>query len=718
MKKFYFITGLLQFVFIVVGYSQVISGDWYGIGNFSGIEKRICLHINNNGSIPSATYDSSDQEDSGLPVDVVKISGNLLNLKSGAQSFQGVIDGKCETVSGIWKYYEGTTEIIFRRQPVEIPENSLVNIRKQYDKQEVSITMRDGIRLFTSIYTPVDKTEKHPLLLWRTPYNSEPDPDKYAKRLLTMYHLLKENYIIVFQDVRGRYQSEGQFMDVRPYIPDKKSNETDENSDSWDTIDWLIKNVENNNGNVGMFGISYPGFYASMALPNAHPALKAVSPQAPVSNWFLGDDWHHNGAFFMLDAFSFYANFGRPRSGPTRKPVAQFDFKSEDNYDFFMNIGPLKNVSNYYFGDTIQFWSDLMAHGIYDQFWKERTVHPHLTNIKPAVMVVGGWFDAEDLFGPLKTYEAIETQNRNNRNILVMGPWYHGQWTEGVGEQIGNIHFGDKTSKHFKALELQFFNYYLKNKGEMNLPEASIFITGSNEWRAFESWPPAGIIKKELYIDCNSNLSFNPPATEECYDEYMVDPDNPVPYTEDVHLARTKEYLTDDQRFASRRSDVMVYKTGILDSDITFTGPLNVTLFVSTTGTDADYVVKLIDVFPDETEDYPENEKGVPVEGYQMLVRGDVMRGKFRKSFENPVPFLPGEITEVSFEIPDLAHTFKKGHRIMVQIQNSWFPLVDRNPQKFVNIYEADAEDFIKATHRIYHDSKRPSRISVSILNE
>jgi len=716
MQKIYSVLFLIQ-LFIITGvYSGEISGDWYGIAEFSGIEKRINLHINANGADLSGTIDRPDQEDFGLPVDAVKFTGDLIKIETGAESFQGVFDEHCETISGIWSYYEGSTEIIFSRNPVKTPVNSLVNIRNQYDKREVYITMRDGVRLFTSIYSPGDKTERYPLLIWRTPYNSEPDRDKYAKKLTVMYHLLKEKYIIVFQDVRGKFQSEGEFMDVRPYKPDKKDNETDENSDTWDTIEWLIKNVENNNGNAGMFGISYPGFYASMALPNAHPALKAVSPQAPVSNWFIGDDWHHNGAFFMMDAFSFYSNFGRPRTGPTRKRVEQFDFKSDDNYQFFMKIGPLKNVRKNYFGDTIQFWPELMAHDTYDQFWKERTVHPHLTGIKPAVMVVGGWFDAEDLFGPLKTYEAIETKNRNNRNILVMGPWYHGQWTEGIGERIGNIHWGDKTSLHFKDIELQFFNYYLKNKGEMTLPEASIFITGSNEWKAFDSWPPKNAINKKLYLDCDGSLSFESPASEECFDEYMVDPDNPVPYTEDVHLGRTKEYLTDDQRFAARRPDVMVYKTPILEDDVTVVGPLKVTLYVNTTGTDADYVVKLIDVFPDQT-DYPENDKGVPMGGYQMLVRGDIMRGKFRKSFEIPEPFIPNEITEVTFEIQDLAHQFKKGHRIMVQVQNSWFPLVDRNPQKFVNIYEAGEEDFIKATHRIYHDSKRPSGITLKVLN-
>lgn len=589
-------------------------------------------------------------------------------------------------------------------------------IKNQYDKNEKYIPMRDGVNLFTSVYSPNDKTESYPILIVRTPYNSEPNKDKYSGRLQNMTHLLSEKYIIVFQDVRGKYMSEGIFMDVRPYNPNKKKKEIDENSDTYDTIDWLVKNIENNNGSVGIFGVSYPGFYATMSLPDAHPALKAVSPQAPVTNWFLGDDFHHNGAFFLMDAFNFYSSFGKPRPEPTRKRNKSFSYKNNDNYDFYKDIGPIKNVQQKYFGDTIQFWSDLMAHPNYDTFWKERNVLPHLKNVKPAVLVVGGWFDAEDLYGPLNTYEAIETQNNKNHNRLVMGPWRHGQWAGGNGEKLGNIHFGSNTSEHYKNLELQFFNYYLKNKGEMKIPEASIFITGANKWKSFDNWPPVNVETKNLYLGCNEQLSFDKPLADDCYDEYVVDPNKPVPYTEDVHLRRTREYLTDDQRFASRRPDVMVYQTEILEEDITVTGALKVSFYVSTTGTDADYVVKMIDVFPDQLNDYPENDKNVPMGGYQMLVRGEVMRGKFRNSFEKPEPFVPNEITEVSFEIPDTAHQFKKGHRIMIQVQNSWFPLVDINPQKFLNIYEAEEKDFIKATHRIYHDAKRPSKISVSIL--
>lgn len=717
MKKFYFTFVVLQFIFNF-GYSQDITGDWHGLREYPDRPLRMVLHIVKGDSGLSANYDSPENDLYGIKLDSFTYAGNSIYFKYEAENvfFRGIVDLKSQTITGIYYHSQGEFFLTLDRIPIPPQKKGFAYLKETYNKKEVYITMRDGVKLFTSIYTPKDKSQSSPILLLRTPYNSEPSEEGYSDRLFSMTHFLDEGYIIVYQDIRGRFMSEGKFVDVRPFIPNKKGKEIDENSDTFDTIDWLIHNVENNNGNVGILGISYPGFYSTMALPEAHPALKAASPQAPVTDWFIGDDWHHNGAFFLMDAFSFYSSVGRPRPEPTREWPASFELKNNDNYDFFKDLGPIKNVQRNYFGDSIQFWSDLMTHPNYDVFWKKRNVLPHLTNIKPAVLVVGGWFDAEDLYGPLKTYEAIETQNSNNQNRLVMGPWSHGQWANANAENLGNIHFESNTSSYFKDIELQFFNYYLKNKGEMKLPEASIFITGANKWKAFDNWPPVDVEKKDLYLDCNEKLSFFKSITEECYDEYVVDPNKPVPYTEDVHMNRTREYLTDDQRFASRRSDVMVYQTEILEEDITIVGPLKVSFFVSTTGTDADYVVKMIDVFPDELDDYPKNDKNVPMGGYQMLVRGEVMRGKFRNSFEKPEPFVPNKVTEVSFEIPDLAHQFKKGHRIMIQVQNSWFPLVDINPQKFVNIYEAEQKDFIKATHRIYHDAQRPSRISISIL--
>ena len=594
---------------------------------------------------------------------------------------------------------------------------AMAYIAENYAKQETYIAMRDGARLFTAIYSPKDQSASYPILMIRTPYSVAPyGEDQYPERLARYMHLVEAGYIFVMQDVRGKYMSEGEFEDVRPYQPDKKGQEFDESSDTYDSMDWLVKNVPNNNGNIGIFGISYPGFYATMSIPDAHPALKAVSPQAPVTDWFIGDDFHHNGAFFALDAFSFYYSFGQPRPAPTTQGAPRFEWPVEDSYQFFLEVGPIKNLKRY-MGDSIRFWNQLMAHPNYDEFWQARNPRPHLKGVRPAVMTVGGWFDAEDSFGPLRVFEAIEKQNpATTANRLVMGPWYHGQWAAGDGERLGNVHWGFNTTEYYKQLEAKFFNYYLKGEGEADIPKATIFVTGSNEWRDFEAWPPENTRAQRLYFQPKGGLSFSLPEVAESFEEYIADPNKPVPYTQDVHLRRTREYMTDDQRFAARRPDVMVYQTPVLDEDITIAGPLTASLYVSTTGTDADYVVKLIDVFPDKMEGYPANEKAVPMGGYQMLVRGEILRGRFRNSFEAPEPFVPGEITPVRFEAPDVAHTFKKGHRIMIQVQNSWFPLVDRNPQKFVDIYNCSEEDFQKATHRIYQDTTRPSHLEVRVL--
>ena len=592
------------------------------------------------------------------------------------------------------------------------------SLKQRYDKQEVYITMRDGVKLFTSIYTPKNKSGDHPFLLIRTPYNIEPQgPEDFTDLLLSYRRYIEEEYIMVFQDVRGRYMSEGVFEDIRPVIPAKKDNkDIDETTDTWDTVDWLVKNVRNNNGKVGILGISYPGFYSTMGIINAHPAVKAVSPQAPVTAWFIGDDFHHNGAFFLQDCFSFYYSFGQPRKAPTRSGNPRFKYPVPDNYEFFLSLGAIKNIAPRYFGYNIKFWNDAFSHPDYDDFWKSRDPRPYLKNVTPAVMTVGGWFDAEDLYGALNTYQAIEKQNSPATvNYLVMGPWAHGQWASGDGDNLGHIYWGLNANDKYIIQEENFFNYHLKGAGSPDMPEATIFVTGSNEWREFTEWPPKNILEKYLYFHPGEVASFNAPAGNAGFDEYVSDPMNPVPYTEDVHTNRTEAYMTDDQRFASRRPDVMVYQTDILTEEITLTGPITADLFVSTTGTDADYVVKLIDVFPADTEAGDSGNR-YPLGGYQMLVRGEVFRGRYRNSFEKPEPFIPGKVTEVRYEIPDVAHTFKKGHRIMIQVQNSWFPLVDRNPQKFVNIYKCSDSDFQKATHRIYHDSNYPSGIKVSIL--
>jgi putative CocE/NonD family hydrolase len=576
--------------------------------------------------------------------------------------------------------------------------------------------MRDGVRLFTSIYKPKEMKEALPVILNRTPYDIEPaGPSNFNVFTQVYSRYMDNNYIMVFQDVRGRYMSEGKFEDIRPVVPEKKSNnDIDESTDTWDTVDWLIKNVEGNNGNVGIFGISYPGFYSTMGLINAHPAVKAVSPQAPVTAWFIGDDFHHNGAFFLLDCISFYYSNGRVFKSPTRRGFPEFPF-SPDSYKLFLDMGAIKNIAPKYLGDSIKFWNDAFNHPDYDEFWKSRDPRQYLRNVKPAVMTVGGWFDAEDLYGALNTYKAIELQNPSSKNTIVMGPWSHGQWAFGKGLNLGNIYWGQDANKDFIELEKRFFDYYLKGEGDGKIPEAEIFVTGKNEWRSFETWPPKNLASKNIYFQPSGEASYTLPGLKAGYDEYVSDPANPVPYTEDIHSRRTTEYMTDDQRFASRRPDVVEYQTDILGEDVTLAGPVNADLFVTTTGTDADFIVKLVDVFPDTAKSSHEEIK-VPLGGYQMLVRGEVFRGRYRNSFEKPEAFTPGKITGIKFALPDVAHTFKKGHRIMIQVQNSWFPLIDRNPQKFVNIYKCSDSDFQKATMRIWHDSKNPSHIEVNVL--
>ena len=579
--------------------------------------------------------------------------------------------------------------------------------------------MRDGIKLFTSIYTPKNNSSTHPILLNRTPYDIEPGGKESYNFFMQLYsRYTDDDYIMVYQDVRGKYMSEGEFEDIRPIIAEKKSNkDIDESTDTWDTVDWLVKNIKNNNGNVGIFGISYPGFYSTMGLINAHPAVKAVSPQAPVTAWFLGDDFHHNGAFFLLDCFSFYYSNGMRHRALSRHGFPSFKWPVPDSYAFFLSVAADKNISPRYLGDSVKFWNDAFSHPDYDDFWKARDPQQFLKNVKPAVMTVGGWFDAEDLYGALHTYESIEKQNSPLlKNYLVMGPWSHGQWAFGKGNNLGNIYWGLDANKKFQTLEKNFFDFYLKGDGKPDFAEATIFVTGSNEWRTFDTWPPKNINEKNLYFQPAGDMSFITPDIKDSFDEYVSDPMKPVPYAEAVHIHRTAEYMTDDQRFASRRPDVMVYQTEILSEDITLTGPLTADLFVSTTGTDADYIVKLIDVYPSDAKADVSTDIKVPMGGYQMLVRGDVFRGKYRNSFEKPEPFVPEKITEIKYVLPDVAHTFKKDHRIMVQVQNSWFPLVDRNPQKFVDIYKCSESDFQKATQRIYHDANNPSCVRVSVL--
>jgi uncharacterized protein len=601
-------------------------------------------------------------------------------------------------------------------------------IRDNYYKIERYIPMRDGVKLFTSIYIPKDTTETHPILMKRTPYSCAPYGENKFQAYWNSYlrYYLRENYIMVTQDVRGRWMSEGEFVDVRPFNENKKGNEIDEASDTYDAIDWMIKNLPFNNGKVGTFGISYPGFYTTMTAASNHPALKAVSPQAPVTNWFLGDDFHHKGVFFPMDGFVFYSSFGKPRPKPTTVGSPGYDFKIKDNYKFYLETATLKNLAGL-IGDSIKFWHEMNEHPNYDAWWQARDARKAMYDIKPASLVVGGLFDAEDLWGAWNLYKAIEKQSPATNSKIVMGPWFHGQWASNDGTKMGNVEFGSNTSFWYQNnIEIPFFNYYLKGKGDISkIMEANIFFTGENQWRQLPQWPPTNEDAQPIYLQADGNLGWHKPTAKNSYSEYVSDPAHPVPYTEDVHFSRTRAYMSDDQRFASRRPDVLTFETNILEKDLTLAGPVIADLLVSISTTDADFVVKLIDVFPndfkyaDAVQSSGRDGGGsYPMNGYQMLVRGEIMRGKFRNSFEKPEPFKPGKIEKVKFELPDVAHTFKKGHRLMIQVQSTWFPLADRNPQKFVDIYKASENDFQKATIRLYHDAANASSILLPVMKE
>jgi putative CocE/NonD family hydrolase len=700
--------------------AQSIAGDWYGKLVESGQEFRLVLHVKPAGTGFTITMDSLEEEDHGLPVAAVAFRPPDFSFQAEfGIRYAGRVNAAGTEILGVWEQGGRKWALNFGRTPIAAPPFSPEDIRRKYSKRETYIAMRDGVKLFTSIYAPKNDATPRPILLLRTTYNIEPGgPDKISRLVQEYRRFLAGNYVLAFQDVRGRFMSQGVFEHVRPFKPRKRNRrDSDESTDAWDTVDWLVRNVRNNNGRVGVHGISYPGFFSTMALIGAHPAVKAVSPQAPIADWFLGDDAHHNGALCLLDATQFLYWMDQPRERPTRNWAPQFTDLTADNYEFFLSLGAVDAITAKYFSGRSSFWNEVIAHPDYDDFWKARNPLRYLKNVRPAVMTVGGWFDAEDLYGTLHTYRAIEDQNPPTlANRLVMGPWYHHQWGSAPAHNVGNVFWGLDANEKFLALEERFFNHYLKGEGSEDMAEATVFVTGANEWREYDAWPPRNAGEKNLYLRSGGGASFEPPTGEGDYDEYVSDPMKPVPYTEDVHARRTREYMTDDQRFAARRPDVMVYQTEVLGQDVTFAGPLVADLFVSTTGRDADYVVKLIDVFPPDTDAGDNDRIKVPLGGYQMLVRGEVFRGRYRNGFEKPQPFEPGAVAEVKFAIPDVAHTFKKGHRIMVQVQNSWFPLVDRNPQKFVDIYHCSDGDFQKATQRIYHDRRRPSHLRARVL--
>ena len=596
------------------------------------------------------------------------------------------------------------------------------DVKQHYTKSEHMVPMRDGVRLFTIVYKPKDTETEYPFLLFRTPYSIAPyGQDKYRRSLGPSVHFAKDGYIFVYQDVRGKFKSEGQFEVMKPVKPKPKgAKDTDESTDTYDTIEWLLGNIANGNGRVGQWGISYPGWQTVMGMVDAHPALRASSPQASPSDMFIGDDFHHNGAFRLMYTFHWLAFNAASRSGPAEsRGESVFKYGTPDGYQFFLDLGPVANVNKRYFKNRVPTWNEYMQHGAYDEYWQKRNALPYLESIEHPVLNVAGWFDAEDFYGPISIYYTIEKETPNNKSTLVVGPWRHGGWAGESGESLGDIRFDSNTAEYYREqIELPFFQYHLKGRGEPNPAEAIVFETGSNQWRSYEHWPPKEAKTKSLYLHAGGRLSFTPPTGEsDCaVDEFISDPDKPVPFSAEIRTTQGHTWMVEDQRFAARRPDVLVYETESLEEDVLIAGPIIASLHVSTTGTDADWIVKLIDVYPPSAEDNSPNGKQVKMGGYQMLLAGEAFRGKFRRSFEEPEAMVPDQVASMEFDLRDKCHRFLKGHKIMVQIQSTWFPVIGRNPQKFVDIYHATEADFQKATHRVYRSARYSSHLKLGIL--
>ena len=603
-------------------------------------------------------------------------------------------------------------------------EKPAYDVREHYTKYEYRIPMRDGMRLFTAVYVPKDQSQKWPFLFNRTPYSVGPyGVENYAQRLATL-ELMQAGYIFVNQDVRGRNMSEGKFVEESPYKDHKGPKDTDETTDMYDTIEFLLKTVANNNGRVGIWGISYPGFYTAASIIDSHPAIKAASPQAPMVDLFRGDDAYHGGAFMLNANYGFY-NFFQPQKNPTEEQKGlDIRHNTSNGYELLLKAGNLQDIDRKLLEGRNPLFTDQSRHNTMDAFWKQRDLVPRMKNVHCAVLTVGGWFDAEDLQGPLSLYKAIGDLNPGTVNLLVEGPWVHGGWSRYEGHKLGNADFAQNTGDFYRAhILLPFFEKYLKDKTTEELPKAYVFETGTNVWRKYDAWPPAKAAKKKLYLTPGGGVSFAEPSNAAGYDEYISDPNHPVPFVGYQTLDVPQEYMVSDQRFAETRPDVLVYQSEVLDEDVTIAGPVNPRLWVSTSGTDSDWVVKLIDVYPQKEPEERRRRAGndVPVPetdlaGWEQLIRGEPFRGKFRHSWEKPEAFVPGKVEEIAFAMPDVNHTFRRGHRIMVQVQSSWFPLVDRNPQTFTEIPTAKPEEFKKATERVYHEKGHLSGIDVLVV--
>ena len=584
---------------------------------------------------------------------------------------------------------------------------------------EAMISARDGTKLHTTFFVPKTATGPLPILFVRTPYGA---PGRLFSPARAYPELAADGYIFAMQDIRGKYASEGTFVMQRaPRMMDAGRGAIDESTDAYDSIDWIIKNIPKNNGRVGMMGVSYPGWTAAMAMLDPHPALKAVSPQASPADMWMGDDFHHNGAFRLSYGFE-YAYMVE-----NAKEDSQFVFDSYDTYDWYLKLGALSNIQARYLKEKhLPTWDDFRSHPNYDGFWQRQAMKPYLTRVNVPTLNVAGWWDQEDFYGPVTIYRELEKHDAKSLNSLVVGPWNHGGWGRGTGQKLGNIDFGSATSEYFRSqIQAPFFAHYLKDKGALAQPEATVFESGSNTWRTFGAWPPKEAVTRSLYFHEGGTLSFEAPsssraATRTEADAYVSDPAHPVPYRkrpiEPTYFPKGSgwaPWLTEDQRFVTDRSDVLVYQTAQLDSDVVVAGDITARLFASTTGQDADFIVKLIDVYPENNE--PDFKMG----GYELMVANDVFRARFRESFEHPKPMVPGQVTPVSIDLHTQSYRFKKGHRIMVQVQSSWFPLIDRNPQTWVpNIFEAKDGDYKAQTHRIFRSARYPSRVEIATVSK
>jgi putative CocE/NonD family hydrolase len=580
----------------------------------------------------------------------------------------------------------------------------------RFDRTEAMVPMRDGAKLFTTVHVPKEPKGPVPLILVRTPYGI----DGRAERNMTNYlkEFADDGYAIAFQDIRGRFKSDGTFVMTRPPRDRSDPKAVDEASDTHDTIDWLLKTVKGNNGRVGMLGVSYPGWLTAVALLDPHPALKAVSPQASPADMFLGDDFHHNGAFRLSYGFEYVAMM------ETDKTNTNFKFDTFDTYDWYLKLGALSNVNRRHFHGQLPTWNDFVAHPNYDAFWKKQSLEPRLNAVTVPTLNVAGWYDQEDFRGPLKIYAGLEKRDAGNRNFLVVGPWNHGGWTAGAGDRLGRVAFGSATGSHFRSkIQAPFFHYYLKDQGTPPPAEARVFRTGSNTWENFDRWPPKSAAARKLYFHPNGKLAFDPPAEAvPGFDEYVSDPANPVPYRPrpvrpTYPGPEWPVWMTQDQRFAHGRPDVLTYASDPLAEDLTVAGSMTVKLFASTSGTDCDWMVRLIDAYPEE---YPADPG---MGGYQLLIAGEPVRARFRKSFEKPEPVTAGAVEEYAIDLNGGSHRFRKGHRVMVQVSSTWFPLIDRNPQAYVpNIFEATDADFRKATQRVFRTPKFASHVALDAL--